>query len=98
MLRSLKSTGKRSAVAAVTTRRHAHKLLSFGSEGRAELAKGVDLLAKAVAVTLGPKGRNVLIEQAYGSPKITKDGVTVAKSIVLEGELNNVKIYFDSNF
>lgn len=62
-----------------------HKLIAFGSEGRAQLAKGVDLLAKAVAVTLGPRGRNVLIDQAYGSPKITKDGVTVAKSIVLEG-------------
>lgn len=62
-----------------------HKLIKFGTEGRAELAKGVEILAKAVAVTLGPKGRNVLIEQTYGSPKITKDGVTVAKSIVLEG-------------
>ena len=66
-------------------RRAAHKLIKFGTDGRAELAKGVDLLARAVAVTLGPKGRNVLIEQTYGSPKITKDGVTVAKSIVLEG-------------
>lgn len=64
---------------------YSHKLLKFGTDGRAELAKGVDILAKAVAVTLGPKGRNVLIDQTYGSPKITKDGVTVAKSIVLEG-------------
>jgi chaperonin GroEL len=67
-----------------------HKLLKFGTDGRAELAKGVDILAKAVAVTLGPKGRNVLIEQTYGSPKITKDGVTVAKSIVLEGKSSNI--------
>jgi hypothetical protein len=66
-----------------------HKLIKFGTDGRAEIAKGVDLLAKAVAVTLGPKGRNVLIEQTYGSPKITKDGVTVAKSIVLEGSLRD---------
>ena len=83
MLRSVAT--KRVSQALLPHRRYAHKLLSFGTEGRAELAKGVDLLAKAVAVTLGPKGRNVLIEQAYGSPKITKDGVTVAKSIVLEG-------------
>jgi chaperonin GroEL len=87
MLRALSSTSTATApLRAVTTRRtYAHKLIKFGSEGRAELAKGVDLLAKAVAVTLGPKGRNVLIEQSYGSPKITKDGVTVAKSITLEG-------------
>ncbi len=74
-------------VSAATVRRHfgTHKLIKFGTDGRAEIAKGVDLLAKAVAVTLGPKGRNVLIEQTYGGPKITKDGVTVAKAIVLEG-------------
>lgn len=52
--------------------RFAHKELKFGVEGRAQLLKGVDTLAKAVATTLGPKGRNVLIESAYGSPKITK--------------------------
>ena len=64
-----------------------HKLIKFGNEGRAEIAKGVDMLANAVAVTLGPRGRHVLIEQTYGSPKITKDGVTVAKAIVLEGRM-----------
>jgi chaperonin GroEL len=63
-----------------------HKDILFGTEGRAALARGVDVLARAVAVTLGPKGRNVLIEQSYGSPKITKDGVTVAKAVVLEGK------------
>lgn len=52
--------------------RFAHKELKFGVEGRASLLKGVDTLAKAVATTLGPKGRNVLIESSYGSPKITK--------------------------
>lgn len=52
--------------------RFAHKELKFGVEGRANLLKGVDTLAKAVATTLGPKGRNVLIESSYGSPKITK--------------------------
>ena len=50
--------------------------LKFGVEGRAALLQGVETLAKAVATTLGPKGRNVLIESSYGSPKITKDGVT----------------------
>lgn len=52
--------------------RFAHKELKFGVEGRASLLKGIDTLAKAVATTLGPKGRNVLIESSYGSPKITK--------------------------
>jgi chaperonin GroEL len=67
-----------------------HKELKFGVEGRAALLKGVDILAKAVAVTLGPKGRNVIIEQSFGSPKITKDGVTVAKSIVLQDKFENL--------
>ena len=53
-------------------RRFAHKELKFGVEGRASLLQGVDTLARAVATTLGPKGRNVLIESSYGSPKITK--------------------------
>lgn len=51
---------------------------------------GVDLLADAVAVTMGPKGRNVIIEQSWGSPKITKDGVTVAKSIDLPDKYQNL--------
>lgn len=76
---------------ALTTRLFTtHKEIKFGTEGRAGLAKGIDVLARAVAVTLGPKGRNVLIEQSYGSPKITKDGVTVAKSIVLEDKFENL--------
>ena len=52
--------------------RFAHKELKFGVEGRAQLLKGVETLSKAVSTTLGPKGRNVLIESSYGSPKITK--------------------------
>jgi chaperonin GroEL len=67
-----------------------HKEIKFGVEGRAALLRGVDTLSNAVATTLGPKGRNVLIDQAYGSPKITKDGVTVAKSIVLEDKFENL--------
>ncbi|ODQ67314.1 chaperonin GroL [Nadsonia fulvescens var. elongata DSM 6958] len=67
-----------------------HKELKFGVEGRAALLKGVDILAKAVSVTLGPKGRNVLIEQSFGAPKITKDGVTVARSITLKDKFENM--------
>ncbi|POY75141.1 putative Chaperonin ATPase [Rhodotorula taiwanensis] len=64
--------------------------LRFGNEGRQALLAGVDVLAKAVSVTLGPKGRNVIIEQPFGGPKITKDGVTVAKSIVLQDKFENL--------
>lgn len=67
-----------------------HKELKFGVEGRAALLKGVETLANAVSATLGPKGRNVLIEQPFGAPKITKDGVTVARSIVLEDKFENM--------
>ncbi|KAG0337920.1 chaperonin [Podila horticola] len=67
-----------------------HKEINFGIEGRAKLLKGVEILAKAVAVTLGPKGRHVLIAQPYGTPKITKDGVTVAKAITLEDPFENL--------
>ncbi|KAK6464381.1 putative heat shock protein 60, mitochondrial precursor [Scheffersomyces coipomensis] len=70
--------------------RHLHKELKFGVEGRAALLKGVNTLADAVSVTLGPKGRNVLIEQQFGSPKITKDGVTVARSIVLQDKFEDM--------
>lgn len=71
-------------------RHYSHKELKFGVEGRAALLKGVNTLADAVSVTLGPKGRNVLIEQQFGSPKITKDGVTVAKSITLEDKFEDM--------
>ncbi|CAO3587722.1 unnamed protein product [Absidia cylindrospora] len=67
-----------------------HKELKFGVEGRAALLRGVDVLTKAVSITLGPKGRNVLIDQPYGPPKITKDGVTVAKAITLEDRFENL--------
>jgi len=59
-------------------------------EGRASLLKGVDTLANAVKVTLGPKGRNVIIEKSFGSPTVTKDGVTVAKEIELEEKFENM--------
>ncbi|KAH9850534.1 chaperonin GroL [Lenzites betulinus] len=70
--------------------RGAHKEIKFSNEGRAAILKGVDVLANAVSVTLGPKGRNVIIEQPFGGPKITKDGVTVAKSITLKDKFENL--------
>ena len=66
------------------------KDIKFGDEGRASMAKGVNILARAVAVTLGPKGRSVIIESSYGAPKITKDGVTVAKAITLADKFENL--------
>ena len=60
------------------------KQLTFGEDARKAILEGVELLAKAVKVTLGPKGRNAIIEKKFGSPTITKDGVTVAKEIDLE--------------
>jgi chaperonin GroEL len=68
----------------------AAKQVVFGDAGRNKLVEGVDVLANAVKVTLGPKGRNVVIEKSFGSPHITKDGVTVAKEIELEDKLQNM--------
>lgn len=68
----------------------AAKHVTFGDQGRAKLVEGVDILANAVKVTLGPKGRNVVIEKSFGAPHITKDGVTVAKEIELEDKLQNM--------
>jgi len=66
------------------------KRIVFGTEAREKIRKGVDTLAEAVKVTLGPLGRNVVLERAYGAPSITKDGVTVAKEITLEDKLENM--------
>src|SRR3981081_4631428 len=68
----------------------AAKELHFNSDARAKLKRGVDQLADAVKVTLGPKGRNVVIDKKYGAPNITKDGVTVAKEIELEDPIANM--------
>jgi chaperonin GroEL len=65
------------------------KHIAFGEESRGSLLRGVNRLADAVKVTLGPKGRNVVIEKKFGSPTITKDGVTVAKEIELEDKMEN---------
>ncbi len=66
------------------------KLLQFDVEARAALKRGVDQLAEAVKVTLGPRGRNVVIDKKYGSPTITKDGVTVAKEVELSDPVENM--------
>ncbi|MBK6481605.1 MAG: chaperonin GroEL [Chitinophagaceae bacterium] len=66
------------------------KLINYTTDARDRLKKGVDALADAVKVTLGPKGRNVVIEKKYGAPLITKDGVTVAKEIELEDPIENM--------
>ena len=66
------------------------KQLEFNVEARARLKRGVDQLAEAVKVTLGPKGRNVVIDKKFGTPTVTKDGVTVAKEIELEDPIENM--------
>ena len=70
----------------------ASKQITFNSDARAKLKKGVDQLADAVKVTLGPKGRNVVIEKSFGAPRTTKDGVTVAEDIDLEDPYENVAV------
>ncbi|KAK3029536.1 hypothetical protein RJ639_038495 [Escallonia herrerae] len=71
-------------------RNYAAKDIRFGVQARATMLKGVEELADAVRVTMGPKGRNVVIEQSYGAPKVTKDGVTVAKSIEFKDKVMNI--------
>src|ERR1700710_1344175 len=66
------------------------KDVRFSTDARDKMLRGVELLANAVKVTLGPKGRNVIIEKSYGAPRITKDGVTVAKEIELEDKFENM--------
>ena len=68
----------------------AAKEILFDEKARAELLRGVNQLADAVKVTLGPRGRNVVIEKSWGSPTVTKDGVTVAKEIELENKFENM--------
>ena len=66
------------------------KIVKFDSEARSSMLKGVDILANTVKVTLGPKGRNVVIDKSYGAPRTTKDGVSVAKEIDLEDKFENM--------
>ena len=66
------------------------KIVKFDAEARAAMIRGVNILADTVKVTLGPKGRNVVMDKSYGAPRITKDGVSVAKEIDLEDKFENM--------
>src|SRR5258708_25831633 len=68
----------------------AAKDVKFGVDARDRMLRGVDILANAVRMTLGPKGRNVVLDKSYGAPRITKDGVTVAKEIELEDKFEHM--------
>eukprot|EP00522_Entomoneis_paludosa_P011250 CAMPEP_0172446412 /NCGR_PEP_ID=MMETSP1065-20121228/6012_1 /TAXON_ID=265537 /ORGANISM="Amphiprora paludosa, Strain CCMP125" /LENGTH=579 /DNA_ID=CAMNT_0013197527 /DNA_START=85 /DNA_END=1824 /DNA_ORIENTATION=- len=89
VLKLQRASAARSVMARMTTRGFA-KEIKFGTEGRQAMLNGVNVLADAVQVTLGPKGRNAIIAQPYGAPKITKDGVTVAKSIDFEDKFEDM--------
>ena len=66
------------------------KIIKFDTEARTKMLQGVETLANAVKVTLGPKGRNVVLDKSYGAPRTTKDGVTVAKEIDLHDKFENM--------
>ena len=68
----------------------AAKDVKFGNDARVKMLKGVNVLADAVKVTLGPKGRNVILDKSFGAPTITKDGVSVAREIELEDKFENM--------
>lgn len=89
---SLRSSASRNLVRSrvVSSRNYTAKDINFGIGARAAMLSGVNELAEAVKVTMGPKGRNVIIEQSHGNPKVTKDGVTVAKSINFIDKAKNI--------
>jgi chaperonin GroEL len=89
LVRQLNNPKMMAAVTPILSKSYA-KDVRFGTEVRGEMLKGVDILADAVSVTMGPKGRNVVIESSWGSPKITKDGVTVAKAVELPDKFQNI--------
>src|SRR6059036_4307128 len=68
----------------------AAKLVKFSQDAREKILRGVNILADAVTVTLGPRGRNVVLEKSFGAPNVTKDGVTVAKEIELDDKFENM--------
>src|ERR687890_1627139 len=68
----------------------ASKIVKFNRDARDSMLRGVNILADAVTVTLGPKGRNVVIDKSFGAPNVTKDGVTVAKEIELDDKFENM--------
>src|SRR6185436_14957092 len=71
-------------------RNMAAKDVRFSADARSRMLRGVDVLADAVRVTLGPKGRNVVLDKGFGAPRITKDGVTVAKEVELANKFENM--------
>src|SRR5260370_1899767 len=81
-MRSKRSTSGKTIMSA--------KEVKFGVEARDRMLRGVDILNNAVKVTLGPKGRNVVLDKSFGAPRITKDGVTVATQIELEDTFENI--------
>ena len=74
----------------------AAKDVKFGENARVKLLAGVNILADAVKVTLGPKGRNVILDKSFGAPTVTKDGVSVAKEIELEDKFENICLLYTS--
>ena len=68
----------------------AAKEVRFSTDARDKMLRGIDVLANAVRITLGPKGRNVVLDKSFGAPRITKDGVTVAKEIELDDKFENM--------
>ena len=68
------------------------KIILYQEDARRALERGMDILAEAVSVTLGPKGRNVVLERTYGAPQIVNDGVTIAKEIELEDHIENTGV------
>ncbi|MDS4057160.1 MAG: TCP-1/cpn60 chaperonin family protein, partial [Candidatus Contendobacter sp.] len=68
----------------------AAKEVKFADDARSRMVRGINILANAVKVTLGPRGRNVLLDKAFGAPTVTKDGVSVAKEIELEDKFENM--------
>lgn len=86
----VRSTSRQAGSRLDWSRSYAAKDIKFGIEARGLMLQGVEELADAVKVTMGPKGRNVVIEQSFGAPKVTKDGVTVAKSIEFKDRVKNL--------
>lgn len=74
------------------------KQLRFNDEARRALERGIDTLAESVAVTLGPKGRNVVLEKSFGAPQIINDGVTIAKEIELEDHIENTGVALNRDY
>src|SRR5438552_3862084 len=86
----VRTTSSRSSRSSPRRHHMAAKEILFDTKARSQIAFGLNTLANAVKVTLGPRGRNVVIEKSWGSPTITKDGVTVAKEIELEDKFQNM--------